>query len=125
MISPSIDMTDDLGLSFHGGDPESGDVFVVETKARQGMTLQSHKHRHGHLSVLVSGVADVTIDGVTERMTGYRLVTIPDNTMHVVTAITDVIWLCLWAGDLVSHDEAQESLKLVGNYGLPRAEQEN
>jgi hypothetical protein len=37
------------------------------------MVLESHKHEHSHLSVLVSGTADVTVDGKTERMTGYRL----------------------------------------------------
>jgi len=102
-----------MNIQFHGGDDESGNVFAVETVAEAGYLLESHKHEHSHMSVLVSGTADVTIDGVTERMTGYRLVTIPKDTVHKVQAVTDVVWLCLWAGDLAPRKLAEESLKLV------------
>lgn len=59
-----------MNLQFFGGDAESGNVFVVETKADAGYLLESHVHEHAHTSVLVSGVADVTIDGKTERIEG-------------------------------------------------------
>jgi quercetin dioxygenase-like cupin family protein len=101
------------GLAFHGGDDESGNVFVVETKAPAGTMLESHRHAHGHLSVLVSGTADVTVDGVTRRLTGYQMITIPADTTHEVQAVTDIIWLCLWAADIAPVDLAHESLKLV------------
>ena len=105
-----------MDLQFFGGDEESGKVFVVETKIDAGFIIGSHKHRHAHTSILVSGTADVTIDGVTSRMTGYKLVTIPKDTEHNVLAITDVIWLCLWADDQVSNEEAKEALELVKNF---------
>jgi len=62
-----------IGLAFMAGTRKRGNVFVVETKAPAGTVLESHRHRHGHLSVLVSGTADVTVDGITSRMTGYRM----------------------------------------------------
>lgn len=102
-----------MDIQFFGGDEESGKVFVVETKIDAGLLLNSHKHRHAHTSVLVSGTADVTIDSVTTRMTGYKLITIPKDTTHTVEAVTDVIWLCLWADDEVSHKEAKEALDMV------------
>jgi len=102
-----------MQVQFYGGDEESGKVFVVETKVNAGYMIESHKHRHGHISVLVSGTADVTIDGVTETMTGYKLVTIPKDTTHTIVAVTDVIWLCLWADDQVCNKEAKEALELV------------
>jgi quercetin dioxygenase-like cupin family protein len=102
-----------LNINFHGGDSDSGEVFVVETLAEAGMVLESHKHEHSHLSVLVSGTADVTVDGKTERMTGYRLVSIPANTVHKVQAVTDVVWLCLWADSVAPKEQAMESLRLV------------
>jgi quercetin dioxygenase-like cupin family protein len=105
---------DALGIQFFGGDEDDGRVFVVETKAKAGMILESHVHRHAHTSVLVSGVADVTIDGVKERHTGYKLLKVPADTAHEVRAVTDVIWLCLWAGDLAPRDDAADSLRLVG-----------
>ncbi len=108
---------EESSLRFHGGDEESGNVFVVETRAKAGAILESHQHAHGHLSVLVSGTAEVTIDGVPELMTGYRMVTIPANTVHKIQAVTDVIWLCLWADDLADKQQAEDSLKLVGCCG--------
>jgi quercetin dioxygenase-like cupin family protein len=104
-----------MDIKFHGGDEESGNVFAVETVAEAGYLLESHKHSHSHMSVLVSGTADVTIDGKTERMTGYKLVTIPADTFHRVVAVTDIVWLCLWAGDIAPVEQAKESLKLIKN----------
>lgn len=102
-----------MDIQFHGGDEQSGHVFVVETVAEAGYSLHSHQHQHAHLSVLVSGTADVTVDGKTERMTGYRMVSIPANTAHQVDAVTNIVWLCLWAGDIAPRALAEESLKLV------------
>lgn len=102
-----------MDIRFFGGDSESGDVFVVETKAEAGYLLESHVHDHAHTSVLVSGEADVTIDGKTRRLSGYSIVTVPEKTFHRVEAVTDIVWLCLWAGDLAPREQAEASLKLV------------
>jgi len=102
-----------MDIQFFGGDKDSGDVFVVETKIDAGYFIDSHKHKHAHLSILVSGIANVTINEVTTRMTGYKLITIPKDSVHTVAAVTDVIWLCLWANDQVSSEEAKEALELV------------
>jgi quercetin dioxygenase-like cupin family protein len=102
-----------LEIKFHGGDADSGDVFAVETVAAAGHLLESHQHTHSHLSVLVSGTADVTIAGKTERLTGRCFVNVPANTMHTVQAVTDIVWLCLWADAVAPKEQARESLKLV------------
>lgn len=102
-----------MDIQFHGGDADSGKVFVVETVAEAGYVLESHQHEHGHLSVLVSGTADVTVDGKTERMSGYRMVSIPANTAHKVQAVTDIVWLCLWADAVAPKAQALESLHLL------------
>ncbi len=106
-----------MEILFHGGDEKSGNVFAVETIAPAGYMLESHQHEHSHLSCLVSGTADVTVDGVTERMTGRRFVNIPANTKHSVQAVTDVVWLCLWADDVAPKELARDSLKLVPSHG--------
>ena len=103
----------DLDISFHGGDEAAGGVFVVQTKAPAGYELESHRHKHAHTSVLVSGAANVTIDGATKRYEGYNLVTIPAGSVHTVVAITPIIWLCLWASDLAPREEVKDSLKLM------------
>jgi len=105
-----------MDIQFFGGDEDSGKVFVVETKVDAGYMIESHKHYHAHTSVLVSGTADVTVDGVTKRMSGYKLVFIPKDTVHTIVAVTDVIWLCLWADDQVCNEEAKEALELVKSF---------
>lgn len=102
-----------IGIQFHGGDDESGNVFAVETTAPAGQVLESHEHEHSHLSVLASGVADVTIDGMQSRHTGPCVLTIPKNTQHKVQAVTDVAWYCLWADHLAPKEQAEQSLRLV------------
>jgi quercetin dioxygenase-like cupin family protein len=102
-----------MQIQFHGGDHDCGDVFVVETVAEAGQVLESHQHTHSHLSVLVSGTADVTVDGKTERMTGRRFVNIPANTVHKVQAVTDIVWLCLWSDAVAPKEQARDSLALV------------
>jgi quercetin dioxygenase-like cupin family protein len=106
-------MSEKIGLNFFGGDEHSGNVFAVETKAEAGMLLESHKHEHSHMSVLVSGTAEVTIDGKTILYSGYNLLTIPKDTQHKVVAVTDIVWLCLWADSLAPKEQAIESLNLV------------
>ena len=103
----------DRAVRFHGGDVDSGNVFAVETRIPSGFELEAHKHQHGHLSILASGTADVTIDGKTERVTGPCTVTVPANTQHKVVSVTQVVWYCLWADDLAPKEQAMESLNVV------------
>lgn len=93
-----------MEMKFHGGD--NGEPFIIEYQVEDGFLLESHKHEHPHLSVLVSGTAAVTIDGITELKTGYCTVSVPGNTYHQVVAITPIVWLCIWPGD---HAESQKT----------------
>lgn len=102
-----------VGITFHGDDDETG-VFLVQTIAKAGMILESHEHDHGHLSYLVSGEAEVTIDGDTQIMRGPIPIIVPKNTKHKVQAKTDIVWLCITnADDLLQKERAYASLKLL------------
>lgn len=101
-----------IGIKFHGGDEQSGHVFAVETTAQGGQVLESHTHEHSHMSLLASGVADVTIAGIKTRHVAPSLLTVPMGTAHTVEAITDVSWFCLWADNLAPKAQAEESLRL-------------
>jgi quercetin dioxygenase-like cupin family protein len=101
-------------IAFHGGDAESGEVFMVETHAPAGYVLGQHEHAHAHLSYLVSGTALVESGGDVTRHVGPCSLVIPAKTAHKVTAVTDITWLCLWASHLGMQDEARESLHLIG-----------
>jgi len=102
-----------MNIQFFGGDEDSGNVFAVETLAVKGFLLESLKHEHAHMSVLVSGTAYVTIDGRTNRLTGYKLITIPKDTTHKIVAVTDIVWLCLWSDNIAPKQLAKDSLKLI------------
>lgn len=102
-----------LGINFHGGDAQSGDVFMVETKACAGHKLDQHTHDHPHLSYLVSGEALVNVDGEDVRLTGPCPFVVAAGKVHSVSAVTDIVWLCLWDAKLGIQEQANESLKLV------------
>jgi hypothetical protein len=103
----------DAKINFHGGDAESGDVFMVETHAPAGYKLTQHSHEKPHLSYLASGRAGVEVDGVCVDHIGPCVLTIAAHKVHAVYARTDITWLCLWAGDEEIEKQARGSLKLL------------
>ena len=86
-------------IEFHGGDAESGDVFMVETHCPAGYKLGQHAHDKPHLSYLASGMARVEVDGVGRVYVGPAVLTIAAHKAHSVTAVTPITWLCLWTTD--------------------------
>lgn len=85
-----------VSINFHGGDEDSGDVFMVETHAKAGHLLTQHIHDHSHLSYLASGKARVLVDGEPTELTGPSPFVVAANKLHSVEALTDIVWLCLW-----------------------------
>lgn len=106
---------DQRAVRFHGGDQDNGGVFAVETRIPPGLCLEAHRHTHGHMSVLAQGVADVTIGDVTQRLIGPCVVSVPANTQHAVVSVTDIVWYCLWADELIDKDLAARSVQVVEN----------
>jgi quercetin dioxygenase-like cupin family protein len=100
-------------MLFHGGDTDSGDAFVVETRAAAGWQLEQHTHDKAHLSYLVSGSAMLTVDGISTVLHGPKMITVAANKVHDVAALTDIVWLCIWAADPDIMQEATDSLRLV------------
>ncbi len=77
-----------------------GGAYIKATKIPAGTLLGQHKHDdHDHLSVLVSGRARVYEDGVPREVDGYRTLLLKAGVQHDVEAVTDCIWLCVWATD--------------------------
>lgn len=76
-----------------------GGAYIKSTSIPAGRILGQHVHAHDHLSVLVSGTVRLWIDGVPELHSGYETLLLPAHRLHVVEAITDCIWLCVWAID--------------------------
>jgi quercetin dioxygenase-like cupin family protein len=103
----------DADITFHGGDDESGAVFMVQTKAPAGTILGQHRHDHSHLSYLVSGTAIVDVDDCSTEYVGPCPLTIGAGKEHLVVAVTDIVWLCLWSAELGMQEKAGDMLKIL------------
>jgi quercetin dioxygenase-like cupin family protein len=102
-----------MDITFHGGDEEAGNVFAVRTDIPAGKYLCSHKHAHGHMSILASGTVKAQIGGEIKEYTGPAIVNVPKDTFHEVFAITDAVWFCLWADELVDKQKCFDSLEIA------------
>lgn len=76
-----------------------GGAYIKETRIPKGAALAQHGHDHDHLSYLVSGCVMVTVDGVASFKEGPAAMTIEAGKIHTVQALTDAVWLCVWATD--------------------------
>lgn len=74
-------------------------TYIKETFIPAGIELTQHTHSYDHSSVLVSGVAIVEVNGVSNRYDTPQILTIEAGKKHKVIAVTDVTWLCIHATD--------------------------
>ncbi|MBT2322520.1 cupin domain-containing protein [Variovorax paradoxus] len=95
-----------VGISHHFG----GGSYVKETHIPEGATLAQHAHDHDHLSFLALGTVEVTVDGVSQEMTGPAAILMKAGKVHSVEAITPAVWLCIWATDCTDPEHVDEAL---------------
>ena len=62
---------------------------IVYWDVAAGAILPEHAHPHEQVSSLLDGVFDMTVDGVTHRMTAGTVSVIEPHTAHSGRAITD------------------------------------
>jgi quercetin dioxygenase-like cupin family protein len=98
---------------------EGGGVYVVETFAPAGSELQSHRHHHDHVSALVSGHANLFIDGECRPMRAYESLVIPAGVAHKVVAITDIMWQCIWSQAVAPRKEMNAFMQEMGCAACP------
>lgn len=92
---------------------EAAKVFVVETRSDKGWKLDQHIHEHDHLAYLASGICDVEENGIHRNVVGPTMLIVKANTPHSITALTPIIWLCLWGTDFGVQEEAKQSLMIL------------
>ncbi|NWF45366.1 hypothetical protein F3K02_08910 [Hydrogenophaga sp. D2P1] len=112
-MAAAKDTNDHRAVEVYGGDVDSGGVLAVVTHIDGGFQLESHRHAHGHMSVLAKGTADVTINGVTTRYSGPTHVCVPPDSQHEVHAVTDVVWYCLWSEKDAPREQIEQSLHVI------------
>lgn len=69
------------------------DILLVKVVFEQGAEGYQHKHIHSQVAYVVSGVFDVTIDGITKRQRAGDCYFVPPNVMHGA--------ICIEAGEVL------------------------
>ena len=82
-------------MTQHQRSRDSAGAYAKHVHVDAGMTLGQHAHPYTHLSVLASGRATVTCEGVVKHMRAPVCMTIPAGVEHSVHAITDIDWFCM------------------------------
>ena len=72
-------------------------LYSKEMRVPAGVEIGKHVHDYDHFSFLQSGKARVEIDGEINDHEAPALLTVKAGTLHVITAITDVVWHCIHA----------------------------
>jgi hypothetical protein len=77
-----------------------GGVHINKFKIPKGTVLISHCHVYDHPSILASGEVDLWLGpGEIKRLVGPAEVKIAAGVKHALSAITDVVWYCVHAGE--------------------------
>lgn len=71
-----------------------GGIYTKELHIPPGETHPQHRHSFDHTSVLVSGEAIVEVDGVATKYSAPAVINIRRKTIHSITPITPIVWLC-------------------------------
>lgn len=68
-------------------------IMLVHVLFEKGAIGSTHEHYHSQVSYVGSGVFDITIDGVTQKLKKGDSFFVPPNTLHGA--------LCIEAGELI------------------------
>lgn len=73
----------------------AGEIYSKRTVVPAGVQLAKHTHSYDHASALVSGTVRLTVDGVSQEVTGPRILLIEAGKAHSILALTPVVWHCI------------------------------
>lgn len=95
-----------IGITHHF----SSGVYAKECLIPAGLILTQHKHEFDHLSILATGTALVSVEGIESIKVGPCAITIEAGKQHSVRSMTDVAWFCIHATDVTDPAKVDESL---------------
>ena len=96
---------DSLDIEHYTG----GGMYAKLTHMRAGVVLAQHRHKHDHMSLLASGSVVLEIDGVQRVLRAPACVIVEAHKHHLVRALTDSVWFCLWPDEFSSDLERIET----------------
>jgi quercetin dioxygenase-like cupin family protein len=87
-----------------------GGAYVKLVNIPAGMLVMQHTHPHDHLSFLVSGKVLLEVEGESQVVEGFKVLTIKAGKPHSVTAITPTVWACIWGTDDTDPDTVDDTI---------------
>ena len=91
-------------------------LYAKETHIPANSWLVQHAHSYDHLSILVKGSVELTVNGETSVIHAPACINICANTHHGVKSLTDVVWYCVHATNCTDIDEIDEVLIAPANH---------
>jgi quercetin dioxygenase-like cupin family protein len=88
----------------------SSGVYAKRMILKAGASINSHKHKFDHMSILGQGIAKVTVDDASETYYAPAVIEIKADKTHRVEAITECHWYCIHATDITDPDLIDETL---------------
>ena len=90
-------------------------VKLIKVKPRESLSLQRHKHRSEHWTI-VQGIAEVRIDNKTLELESNESIHIPKNSKHSIANnyTKDLIIIEVWYGDNLSEDDIERYEDIYG-----------
>lgn len=96
----------DMDIKHHFG----GGMYIKETHFKAGEWGKKHTHSFDHLSILVAGKVQLTIDNVSVEIEGPQILTVKADKVHQVLALTDATWYCCHATECTDPEKIDTEL---------------
>lgn len=75
---------------------------------RSGMNLSLHKHtKHAEIWTVVSGAGVMYVDGVKEKIAAGKSIYVPQNVLHTVKAVQDLVVIEIQIGTVLDREDIQ------------------
>lgn len=88
----------------------AGGLYAKEMRVPAGVLIGKHMHDFDHFSVLMQGSVELDVDGECTVHHAPAFLTIQAGRVHVITALTDVVWHCVHATDETDPDKVDAVL---------------
>jgi len=88
----------------------SSGVYAKRMILNAGASIDTHKHKFDHMSILAQGVALVTVDDVSTSYAAPAVIDIKADKTHKIAAVTDCHWYCIHATDIADPELIDETL---------------
>lgn len=100
------DLNEALGVVHHFSDG----LYAKQMMLKKGYWAVSHSHNYDHLSILATGVAEVTTDDETVVYIAPACIQIKKGVNHGILALEDATWFCIHATNETDPDKVDEVL---------------